>query len=290
MGIFSRLKTGFKLSIDSLRVLRAHPKLLIYPAISGIASIIFMIALLGPLFLTSIVGVAGLEYVALFVVYLGTAFIAAFFNAALVHSAREVFRGNTPTIGGGLSAAANHLGPLLIWAFVSAVVGVIIQSLQSQNNVVGQIVGTLFSFGWAVATFFIIPVIVFEDVSATEMFTKSARTFVDTWGETVGARLGLWLVPGIIVLTGVLAAAAIIFVLPTAATFITGALIVLVAVVTAILVSGVITAVTKTALYVYATEGRKPEEFSNFDFETLDGAPEKKAGSASTLTGNRGNI
>jgi len=166
MGIFSQLKTRFKLSIDSLR---AHPKLLIYSVISGIASIIFMIALLGPLFLTSAVG---LEYVALFVVYLGTAFIAAFFNAALVHSAREVFRGNTPTISEGLSAAATHLNPLLIWAFASAVVGVIIQSLQSQNNVVGQLVGTLFSFGWAVATFFMIPVIVFEDVSATEMFKK----------------------------------------------------------------------------------------------------------------------
>ncbi len=106
----------------------------------------------------------------------------------------------------------------------------------------------------------------------------------------MGARLGLWLVPGVIVLTGVLAATAVVFVLPTAATFITGVLIVLVAIVTAILVSGVITAVTKTALYVYATEGRKPDEFSNFDFETLDGTPEKKDPSTGTLTGNRGNI
>ncbi|ELZ16764.1 hypothetical protein C477_14163 [Haloterrigena salina JCM 13891] len=40
--------------------------------------------------------------------------------------------------------------------------------------------------------------------------------------------------------------------------------------------------VAKTALYVYAAEGISPEEFDNFDFETLGGRAERSASPGSS--------
>ncbi|GAB3033686.1 DUF6159 family protein [Natronobiforma cellulositropha] len=268
MGLFSRLKMGFLLSFASLRVLRSHPKLLVYPLLSGLASIVFIVALFGPLLLASS-ALGGLEAAGLFVVYLGTTFIAALFNAALVHSVRTVFHGEQPSIRAGLEAALGHTKALLVWALASAIVGIVIQSLESRGGVGAQIAAVVFSVGWTVATFFVVPVIVFEDASPRSMFTRSASIFKDTWGETAGANVGLNVIPALIAIAGIALAVVVGVVIPTAASIVTAVVIAIGAVVAAVLVGGVITGVAKTALYVYATESIEPEAFRSFDFESL---------------------
>ncbi|MDJ1434485.1 DUF6159 family protein [Halostagnicola sp. A-GB9-2] len=270
MRYFSRLKTGFVLSVASLRVLRSHPKLALYPLVSGIASAVFMAALLGPLFLASEMSLGGIEIAVLFVVYLGTTYITALFNAGLVYSVGEVFHGNDPHIGDGLRAASRKSGTLLIWSFVSAIVGIFIQALESRGGIGAQIAAMIFSVGWAVATFFVIPVIVFQDdVSATSMFTESASTFKETWGETVGTKVGLGIIPALIMIPGIVLAVGIIAISQSLAMVAIALAIAVSFGVLSMLVGGVITGVAKTALYVYATEDIKPEEFNQFDFDSM---------------------
>lgn len=287
MKILSRLKTGLVLSVASLRVLRSHPKLMLYPFLSGIASIVFVVALLWPLVLTG-GSMGGVELVGLFVVYLGTTFIASLFNAGLVYSVREVFHGNDPSVREGLRAATGHTGTLLVWSVASAIVGIVIRALESRGQVGAQIAAMLFSVGWTVATFFVIPVIVFEDASPKAMFTRSASVFKETWGETAGANVGLSIIPGIIVFVGVALALAIGVLIPTTASLVTAVVIGFTAVVTAMLVGGVITGVAKTALYVYATESIEPDEFRAFDFDSLFESEETN--SSSSLGGVRRGI
>ena len=287
MGLFSRLKTGFVLSVASLRVLGSHPKLAVYPLISGIATTVFALALLGPLFLVSGGDPGPVEAIGLFVVLFGTTFIASLFNAGLVYSVGEVFRGNDPSVRRGLGAASSQAGILLVWSFISAVVGVIIRALESRGEIGARIAAMIFSVGWAITTFFVIPVIVFEDVSPKSMFTRSASVFTDTWGETAGAKLGLGIIPALIMFGGIALAALVAFALPTTATFVTAVVIAVGAFVVSVLVNGVITAVAKTALYVYATESIEPEEFRDFDFESLfeDGDSSGRGGLGSATRG-----
>ncbi|WP_049923558.1 DUF6159 family protein [Halopiger djelfimassiliensis] len=287
MGIGSRLKTGFALSVASLRVLRSHPKLAVYPLCSGIASTLFVLALLGPLVLVSGGSLGWLELAGLFVVYVGSTYITALFNAGLVYSVREVFRGNDPHIGDGLSAAASHSGPLLVWAVASAVVGIAIRLLESRGEIGARIAALVFSVGWTIATFFVIPVIVFEEPSPTGMFSRSASVFTETWGETAGARLGLGIVPGLITIVGLGSIVVAAVVLPGPVSF--GAIVTigLVTVVAALLVSGVISGVVKTALYLYATESIHPEAFDGYDFDALMDSGSGTAGRVPGRT-NRG--
>jgi hypothetical protein len=270
MGIFARLKMGWNLSKDSLLVLRNNPELALFPLISGVAGLLYIALLFGGSFVTGLFESQSTGFVVLFLFYLGTAFIAAFFNAGLVYGAREAFGGRNPSVRGSLAEAWSHKTPLFVWAVISATVGLIIRAIQQQDNIVGQIAATLFSVAWSIITYFIIPVIVFEDVGPLEMFKRSGETFKNTWGETAGANFGVGLVSALFMLVGLAVAVAVFFALGGfggGPGFLVAAAIGVVVVLVATLLSTALGAIAKTALYVYATEGKRPPEFDNVDFD-----------------------
>lgn len=267
MGIFARLKMGWNLSMDSFRVLRKNPELALFPLISGIAGLLYIALLFGGSYVTGLFASDTTGIAVLFMFYLGTSFIAAFFNAGLVYSAREAFQGRNPSVKDGLAEAWSHKGPLFTWAVISAIVGLIVRAIEQQDNFVADIVAMLFSAAWSIITYFIVPVIVFEDVSVTGMFKRSGETFKNTWGETAGAHFGVGLVSMVFMLVGLAIAAAVFFALGGAGGFFVAAAIGGVTLLAFFLLSSALGAIAKTALYVYATEGERPKEFENVDFE-----------------------
>jgi len=271
-GIFSRLKVGFGLARRSGHVLRAHPALLVFPLLGGIAGIAFMMTLFGGFYLADLHQDPGLAlYGALFVIYLVETFVASFFSAALVSSTRTALRGGEPTIRGGLAAAWEHKVPLLAWSVVAAVVGVLIRAIESQDNIVASILAGLFAVAWSVMTFFVVPVIVFEDPSIKGMFTKSASTFKDTWGESLGAMGAVDIVTALLVLVGGALGVVAFLVVPAGVGLIAGLAIGITGAVFGLLVGKALSGIAKTALYVYATEQTAPRFFDDMDFSTLGG-------------------
>ncbi len=273
MGVLGRLKIGFGMVRRSGRVLRAHPKLLVFPLVGGLSGIAFVLTLFGSLYLgASILQDPGLAvYAVLFVAYLVETFIASFFTAALVSATRTVFDGGEISVRDALGAAWNRKVPLLAWSVVAAVVGVLIRAIESQDNLVAQLLAGVFAVAWSVMTYFVVPVIVFRDPSVTEMFAESARTFKDTWGESIGAMGTIDVVTVLLVLGGVVLGG-LTFVV-TAGLGTVGLLVALLvggsAVVLALLVGKALTGVAKTALYLYATEAAAPEYFEDLDFDDL---------------------
>ena len=284
MGFFDRLKTGWTLTKDSVGVIRDHPKLMIFPLLAAISSIFFFVLFFVPMVLAEVIG-GGLEYVVLFALYFVTTFFSTYFSAALVYAANEAFHGREPGLRSSMSAINGRLGPIVVWSLISATVSIVFRMLENSDNPVATIMRSLFALGWSIMTFFIVPVIVFEEVSTTEMFKRSGGTFKDTWGETLGAGFGI---TGIVLLFGlgfIVVALALSAVVATAFPGV-GIVLALVFVALAItfsyLLSQTIWGIAKTALYVYAEEGVKPEQFDNFDFETLGGRTEQKANTGSS--------
>jgi hypothetical protein len=282
MGVLARLKIGFGMARRSTHVLRAHPKLLVFPLLGGLAGIAFVITLFGSLFLAgSLFEEPGPAiYAALFVAYLVETFIASFFTAALVSATRTVFDGGEPSIRGALAAAWQRKVPLLVWSIVAAIVGVIIRMIEGEDNLVAQILAGIFAVAWSVMTYFVVPVIVFRDPSITEMFKESGRTFKDTWGESIGAMGTIDVVTFLLALVGV-ALGAITFVLTTGlgtvqllATVLIGGS----AIMIGLLVGKALSGIAKTALYVYATEDTAPEFFDDMDFGGLGGDSSPSSG------------
>ncbi|WP_114578858.1 DUF6159 family protein [Saliphagus sp. LR7] len=279
VGFVERLKTGWTLTKDSLGVVRDHPRLLAFPLLAGVASLCFLALLLVPLLAANLFG-SGVEYAVLFVLYFVTTFASTYFSAALVYAANEAFHGREPGLRESLGAIRGRLGPILAWAAIAATVSIVIKALEDADNPVAALLGSLFAVGWSILTFFIVPVIVFEDVSVTTMFERSGETFRDTWGEILSAGFGITLIVGLIglVLVGVALAVSV----PVASAFagpglFLGVVLVGGAVVFTVLLGQAIRGIAKTALYVYAVEGVVPDEFENFDFETLGGRTERSA-------------
>jgi hypothetical protein len=256
------------------RVLRAHPKLFVFPLVGGLSGIAFVATLFGSLYLTGplLEDPGPAVYAALFVAYLVETFIASFFTAALVVATRTVFDGGEPSVRGALAAAWQRKLPLLAWSIVAALVGVIIRLIESEENIAAQILAAVFAVAWSVMTYFVVPVIVFRDPSVREMFTESASTFKDTWGESIGAMGTIDVFSFLLALVGV-GLGALTFVV-TAGTGIQLLATVLIggsAFVFGLLVGKALSGVAKTALYVYATESTAPEFFEDMDFGDVGG-------------------
>lgn len=270
--LLGRIRIGFALTRDSVGVLRNHPKLAVFPFVSGVATIGYLVALFAPVFVfdatigLSSVGDTGLLAL-LFAWYFGTAFIAAFFNGALVDATGDVFAGKEPSLRRSLRAAADELRLLLAWAAASATVGLLLRALDSSDSIVADLVRVVVSVGWTVTTFFVIPVIMFEDTSIRGTFGQSAETFRETWGETLGVSAGVTLT--------VFAATAVALVVAVGGALALGlgtvaALVALAVFVGAYLAYTTIWGVVKTALYGYAKEGLTPSEFQDVDFARLE--------------------
>lgn len=284
--VFERLKTGFALARRSGRALRDHPKLLVFPVIAGIMSLAF----LGLLWF-SVFSMDGdpttITYVGLFGYYLGTTFIASYCMAALMYCSRQVFHGETPAIGAGLRAASQNIAPLLVWAIVSALVGVLIRMLEENDTPLAEITAAVFSVAWSIMTFFVVPVVVFEDVGTVEMFSRSKDTVVETWGESMGAVGGISVVTIVLGFVGAVPGIIILTLLPESAGLL-GFLALIVSILLALLVGQTLTGVAKTALYLYATEDEVPSSFEDIDFDTggessTRGVPRDLPGSGGTI-------
>lgn len=271
-SLLGRIKIGFALTRDSVGVLRNHPELAVLPLVSGIATIGYLVALFAPVLVfdatvgLSAVGDTGL-FVLLFAWYFGTAFIAAFFNGALVDATGDVFAGKEPSVRRSLRAAAGELRLLLAWAAASATVGLLLRALDSSDSIVADLVRVVVSVGWTVTTFFVIPVIMFEDTSIRGTFGQSAETFRETWGETLGVSVGVTLT--------VFAATAVALVVAVGGALALGlgtvaVLVALAVFVMAYLAYATIWGIVKTALYGYAKEGLTPSEFDDVDFSRLE--------------------
>lgn len=202
MGRFSR---GFALIGSSWRVLKSDPKLLAFPALSLVASVLVLAAVAAPFAIwpdlaqamrprheaadSEISRVWG--YVLLFLFYFATNFVMVFFNAALISCVMTRLHGGVPTVSGGLSAAAARLPQIFAWAAVSATVGVILKALEERVPLLGKIMLRLVGAAWAVVTYFVVPAIALERLGPFDAIKRSGSLIKQTWGENLAGGIGL---------------------------------------------------------------------------------------------------
>jgi uncharacterized protein DUF6159 len=202
--MIERIRRSWSLLGEAWEVLREDRKLVLFPIFSGICSFLVVASFLVPLALRmqwgqgmSAHAASGHEglgqwgYVWTFLYYLVTYFIVVFFNSALVACVRIRLAGGEPTLQDGLQFATRNVGRIFQWALLSATVGTLLRTLEERAGWLGQIVISLIGVAWSLATGFVVPVLVHEQVGPIEAVKRSAQTFRRAWGETVVANIGL---------------------------------------------------------------------------------------------------
>jgi hypothetical protein len=286
--MFERMRRGWGIAKASWSVLKLHPKLLVFPIISGLSLIALVGAIGISMYLERSHMAALMEflkkdnphdpivYAVAFVFYFVCSFIVIFFNAALVFCAMQAFAGTTPSLRAGLSTAAGRLPQILGWTLVAATVGLLLNALQNtlrdRLGFLGTLLGGLLEFGWAVATFFVIPVVVVDGLGPIAAVKRSAAILKRTWGESLGGEGGL----GIIAFAASVPAIALLALVGAIAGKGAGVAIIVVAVLYLIALSIVFAtlgAIFRTGAYIYATTGEAP---SSMDPKLLQASFRKK--------------
>ncbi len=211
--MFNRIGNSWQLVKASGAVLRADKELLIFPVLSGITSLLAIVAVAVPAVLTGILEslevkhLGFLEYSIAFLFYLVLYFIAFFFNTALVGAALIRLDGGNPTLGDGLRIAFSRVFALLGYAAIAATVGVILRAISERSGWIGNLVISMIGFVWSLATFLVVPILAAENVGPVEAIKRSSRLLKRTWGEQIMGNLSIGLVFGLFGLLVILAGA-----------------------------------------------------------------------------------
>jgi|AP95_1055475.scaffolds.fasta_scaffold04490_3 hypothetical protein len=265
-GSFSN---SFTLVKASAHVLKMDKELLVFPLLSGVASVLVTASVVVPLVVTGgweIFAEDGgyLSYAFGFLFYLAQYTVMFFFNSALVGAALIRLDGGDPTVSDGLAIASKRMGAIIGYAAIAATVGMVLRFISERSGFLGRMVAGFVGMGWTLATYLTVPILVTKDVGPIDAVKESAALFKQTWGEQVVGNFGMgwaiflmfgsWTVVGIglmVVLGGILPGA---FVLA-------GAICWLMGYVFLALVSSALKGVYTAALYRYAITG----EAGHFD-------------------------
>lgn len=268
--MFDRLKRSAALVKASAAVLRKDTHLLMFPLISGLASIFVVLCFVLPMFglhaFDSIGGKNGLVYSGAFLFYVVQYFVIFYFNAALVGATMMRMDGGAPTLGDGLRIANSRFGTILGYAVIAATVGVILRAIQERLGFVGRIIVGLIGVGWTVATFLVVPVLVARDAGPIESIKESAGLLKQTWGENVIGQSGMSLFFGLLQMGTILTG----FALLAGGLYLSSPLLVALAIVLTVvmvlvlvLVQSALSGIYAAALYRYAANGSDSLGFDN---------------------------
>jgi hypothetical protein len=294
MSFASRIQTNWLLLRVSLGVIRNSPRLLLFPLVSVLCTLVIAAIFLVPVLLafhpahpwSSGAGDAfmaelkqfirdsgRLRYAYVGLIYLASAFLATFFNVALYHEIMSALAGGRVSLGRGLSFALRRLRAIALWSLAAVTVGLVIRMLQEKVGWAGRLVLGTIGLGWSVAAVFAIPVIIRQEESNPFVVLRnSADALKKTWGESLVAYVGIQL--GGLMILGVVALSVFVMAFEVAGQmagfghFFTGKLVVLTALTefALVVVAGflliLVRHIYRCALYVYASEGVVPEPFT----------------------------
>lgn len=183
--MFSSFSQSWSLVKRSFGILRKDKEMMLFPVMSALASAaIFALLLLPALSLNNAATVS------FFAFYFLSYFTVIFFNTGLIICADIRMKGGDPTVRDGLAGAARNAGKIFMWSLIASTVGLTINALTSnRKSLPGRIIGSVLGFSWGMLSFFVIPVMVFENVGPIDAIKKSGELIKKTWGENLIGQL-----------------------------------------------------------------------------------------------------
>jgi hypothetical protein len=221
-AIAEKLARSWQLFKRSVLVIQEHPKLLVFPIITGLLTLMIAIFFLAPVFLVLSaphwMHAGALQAIAdrfgflrfhhganfnfqfqpigamiLAGIYLLNMFLATLSSVAFNSEILEALGGRPVSIRHGIESACLRWKSVLLWSLFAGLIGLVIRSLERRFSIFGRLVAGMIGLAWSVASIFAIPVLV-RDQSITnpfEVLAKSAKTIKATWGEMLAGYLGM---------------------------------------------------------------------------------------------------
>ena len=274
----NRIVRSYQMMKQSGAVLAKNPQLFVFSILSAGAYILLIMGLLGALFgfehhahATFLDFAHGLNhgqrsvnyisYILLAVFYFTSFFIGNFFNTALVACVLYHFQtGKNPTISMGLNIAMTRIGLIAQWSLIGASVGLIFNALERRAGIFGAIVIKIIGMTWAIASYFVVPVLVLDGLTPMKAIQKSGALVKRSWGEGMMGATSFGIIYVILTLAfvGIPMLGLYLFPKQYAAAIVISTFI---AIMTAFWVLSVMSKIYGAAVFVYANTGKIPAGF-----------------------------
>jgi len=276
--MFEKLENSWKLAKQCWRVLLLDKEMLMFPLLSMVTSVIALLVVAYPLWqlgylefsepievnlsqgaLTwGFVKILIITFIFSYVGYL----IMTFFNAGLITCAFIRLCGDNPVLSDGLRVACKRLPQILAWSVIAATIGLLLRMIKGKNSTGRSILSGFLGFGWRIATFFVVPVIVAEEKGAIDATKRSASLVKKNWGEAISLEMGFSMLAGIVMIApaGLIGLSTMVSATSPMLAF----LLIGIAAIAAFLISllfSTLDAIAKAALYMYASGDQMPEGF-----------------------------
>ena len=263
--MFEKFSRSWDLVKASASVLRSDKELMLFPVISGIATLVVLATFLLPMFALRIfadgIGLGGVVFG--FAFYFVQYSVMIFFNCALVGAAMIRLDGGDPTLADGFNAARAKIPVILGYAAIAATVGVLLQGLKQKDNFLVRLMGSALGAAWTLATFLVVPVLVSRNIGPVDALKESVSLLKRTWGENAVGQVGIGAAFGMITFAVVLVGVALTLLAAQASfalAIVVGALFLL-----AVLLVGIyqaaLSGIYSAALYRYAVSHETPPAF-----------------------------
>jgi Family of unknown function (DUF6159) len=272
--MFAKFSNSWRLIKASAAALNNNKSLLIYPIVAGIASVIVMITFLIPVVATDMVRqldessgstILAVSVSLLFYVVLYS--VTFFCNTALVGSAMIMLRGGQPTVMDGFKIAQERLGSIIGYALIAATVGMILRSISERGGIIGRFISGLLGFGWTVATFLVVPILVVEKVEPITAVKRSVELLKRTWGEQLAGSFSMSTVFGLLMVAVIVVGMGIMSVLAgltnSAALLVIGVVAIFLIIMAIVVYSSALQGIYTAALYEYAADGKTSNYFDD---------------------------
>ncbi len=273
----ARVRRGYSFAVASLRIIKQEPGMVTIAVIMVVVNTLIMtVATLAlffsiPLFLGTPVVVMMSLWVATMLVLTIVSIPA---SAMITYRTMQHLRGGHVGNLKSFLVVMKRIVPLTIWGLLSISVGMVITFLEmifSFLQILSVIFGLAYGVTWSVATFFMVPVILFEGLKPTKAIGRSARIARDHWGTgLVGVGfLSTVLVPVyfLVIVVSILFSAIHLKILAELLWFL--------AVFATVIMVALVNPVFTTVLYFYAATGQVP---AGFKVEDLHGAFRRRRG------------
>ena len=207
MNFFERLSTGWTITKNSFAILQKNKQLIIFPILSGASLILVM-----GTFIVGVLAASGwqadyigtnsrvVNYAIMFGFYFVNYFIIVFFNMALIHCTKLFFDGEEVSVSIGLKFSISRIGYIVSWAIFAATIGTILKIIQENTGTLGKIITGLIGIVFSVATFFVVPIIAYENLGPIDAFKRSTQLMKQKWGESLSASFSMGLIQTLVYL------------------------------------------------------------------------------------------
>ena len=199
-------------------------------------------------------------------------FVSVVSHATIIARVMARFHGKSVTNAQAARAALTKSPQLLAWAFINYVVVSILRSI-GNRGLIGALVGVLLRAGWMLASFFVVPVILFEDRGAVASIKRSVELCRSRWGENIVGNGALGIIGFGAILLDVAVSVALGLVFAPM-----GVVVGIIGLAAILLVLTVATAAFNAALYWYAMTDQSPGQYSVGDLQSAYRQKGRKTG------------